>query len=523
MPHNTPAGAETSSPPTTLVGLLNSFRMDRLKGMLYRRGEAKDGRDADPDEYAPLRDPGDDASETGYISDDGELLDATEVPFSWVEYAIFAMVGVAMLWAWNMFLAASPYFASRFVDDQWATENFQSAILSVSTLTNLGSMLALTNMQRSADYPNRIKLALLINTAAFALLTLSTSLFTAVPPRWYLAFLLVDVCFAALATGLFQNGAFAFAASFGRPEYTQAIMAGQGVAGVLPALAQIVSVLVMPPPPAQDHDHDHDTGSRPASSSPDGPVGSSAALVYFLTAVLVSLCTLLAFLPLVRRHDRLVEARMATSHPDLAASMLSAHSHHDIQEAEQAARRVVGMRALLRKLHWLAGAVFMCFAVSMFFPVLTAKIPSTNRGAASGGGSRVFDAEVFIPLAFFAWNLGDLAGRVAAAGRWNAAVRTRAPSLLFLVSVARLGFLPLYLLCNVRGRGAAVPAPDLFYLAVVQFPFGLTNGWLASNSMMGAAEWVGEDEREAAGGFMGLSLVAGLAVGSLLSFTAAGI
>lgn len=485
--------------------------MDRLKGMLYRRGGTKDDRDADPDEYAPLRDPDDDASDGGYISDDGELLDATEVPFSWLEYTIFAMIGVAMLWAWNMFLAASPYFASRFSDDPWATQNFQSAILSVSTLTNLGSMLALTNMQRSANYPNRIKLALLINTAAFALLTLSTSVFTAVSPRWYLSFLLVDVCFAALATGLFQNGAFAFAASFGRPEYTQAIMAGQGVAGVLPALAQIVSVLVVPPTQGTTGGDDGNSG--------DDPVGS-AAFIYFLTAVLVSLCTLLAFLPLVRRHDRLVESRMAASHPDLAASMLSTHSHHDIQEAEQAARRVVGMRALLRKLHWLAGSVFMCFAVAMFFPVFTAKIPSTHDEGS--GNSRMFDAEVFIPLAFFAWNLGDLLGRVATVAQWNAAVRTRMPSLLFAVSVARAGFLPLYLLCNIRGRGAVVPS-DFFYLVVVQFPFGLTNGWLASNSMMGAAEWVDEDEREAAGGFMGLSLVAGLAVGSLLSFTAAGI
>lgn len=416
-----------------------------------------------------------------------------------------------------MFLAASPYFASRFSDDPWATENFQSSILSVSTLTNLGSMLALTNMQRSANYPNRIKLALLINTAAFALLTLSTSVFTAVSPRWYLSFLLVDVCFAALATGLFQNGAFAFAASFGRPEYTQAIMAGQGVAGVLPALAQIVSVLAVPPAQDATDPTSDDGGEHPVSD----PVGS-AAFIYFLTAVLVSLCTLLAFLPLVRRHDRIVESRMAASHPDLAASMLSTHSHADIQEAEQAARRVVGMRALFRKLHWLAGSVFMCFAVAMFFPVFTAKIPSTHEGSASGGSSRLFDTEVFIPLAFFAWNLGDLLGRVVTAAPWNAAVRTRMPSLLFAVSVARAGFLPLYLLCNIRGRGAAVPS-DVFYLLIVQFPFGLTNGWLASNSMMGAAEWVDEDEREAAGGFMGLALVAGLAVGSLLSFTAAGV
>lgn len=39
--------------------------------------------------------------------------------------------------------------------------------------------------------------------------------------------------------------------------------------------------------------------------------------------------------------------------------------------------------------------------------------------------------------------------------------------------------------------------------------------------MMGAGEWVDVEEREAAGGFMGLMLVAGLTVGSLLSFAVA--
>jgi len=98
----------------------------------------------------------------------------------------------------------------------------------------------------------------------------------------------------------------------------------------------------------------------------------------------------------------------------------------------------------------------------------------------------------------------------------------RRPVVLFAAAVARLLFLPLYLLCNIGDTGAAVRS-DVFYLCLVQFPFGLTNGWLGSSSMMAAGEWVEEGEREAAGGFMGLCLVAGLTVGSLLSFTASGV
>lgn len=83
--------------------------------------------------------------------------------------------------------------------------------------------------------------------------------------------------------------------------------------------------------------------------------------------------------------------------------------------------------------------------------------------------------------------------------------------------MARLGFIPLYLLCNIKGRGAVVPS-DFFYLIIVQLLFGLSNGYIGSSCMMGASEWVQPEEREAAGGYMGLALVSGLTVGSLFSF-----
>ena len=68
------------------------------------------------------------------------------------------------------------------------------------------------------------------------------------------------VFLTSVATGLCQNGTFAFAASFGRAEYIQAIMTGQAVAGVLPSIAQILSVLAVPEPehlPAMIHQARH--------------------------------------------------------------------------------------------------------------------------------------------------------------------------------------------------------------------------------------------------------------------------
>ncbi|KPM35777.1 hypothetical protein AK830_g10795 [Neonectria ditissima] len=457
--------------------------MERIRRALTRRLSTAS-------EYAPLNG----NEEPTALEGSAILQGQHELPFSWMEYGVFALLGMAMLWAWNMFLAAAPYFASRFVGDVWIHDHFQSTIQAVSTVTNLGAMIILTNIQVTASYPFRINLALIINILTFSFLTASTVMFVGVSPSTYLAFLLVIVAGTAWAAGLIQNGAFAFAASFGRPEYMQAIMAGQGVAGVLPPIAQVMTVLVFPPV----EEKDSDPGETPSN-------GSSSAFIYFLTAVAISVFALVAFVPLVRRHNHIIENRMVEQ---MAESMQS------IEDAERAARKGSSMWHLFLKLHWLAAGVATTFTATMFFPVFTTKIRSVQEDA-----GLLFHPAAFIPLAFFFWNLGDLCGRMSTMLPFSLHHR---PFALFALAVARFGILPLYLLCNLDGRGAIVSS-DFFYLFVVQLAFGLTNGWLGSSCMMASGEWVEESEREAAGGFMGLCLVSGLTLGSLLSFTISGI
>lgn len=293
---------------------------------------------------------------------------------------------------------------------------------------------------------------------------------------------MIIVFIASLAAGFCQNGVFAYVSGFGVGKYTQGIMTGQGVAGVLPCLAQIFSVLSV---------------SKPQPGAERG--SSKSAFIYFMTSVGVSVLALCAFLIMVRRHG---EGRIITGIDGAEAD-------------ERLERKVIGIWVLFKKLRWLAMAVAVCFAITMVFPVFTQQITSVRPPSSS---SRLFQPACFIPLAFLFWNTGDLTGRLCTL--IPALNTTHRPRLLFLLTLLRLGFIPLYLLCNIRGRGAVVSS-DAFYLLVVQFGFGITNGYVGSECMMGAAEWVEETEREAAGGFMSLMLVGGLSVGSLLSFLAA--
>ncbi|KAH9866789.1 hypothetical protein J1614_008482 [Plenodomus biglobosus] len=448
--------------------------MERIRRLFERQDEAAS--------YEPLT--------GGSERPDGERISADEQPFSWTDYSVFLLLGIAMLWAWNMFLAAAPYFQHRFAANDNLLRNFQSAILSVSTVGNLGSMIVLTKLQAHANYPKRIIASLTLYAAVFTLLALSTKLFLDISPGLYFAFLMLLVLTASLATGLCQNGVFAYVSGFGREEYTQAIMTGQGIAGVLPAITQIITVLSVSP---QKHPQDTTTTTTtPPQSS------STSACIYFLTATAVSTATLLAF-----------------SHQlSLPTSKSRTRTHTPTPSTP---RKQIPLLHLFSKLPHLALAITTTFTLTMFFPVFTVQIPSTHPLTPST--PRLLQPSAFIPLAFLAWNTGDLLGRTLPA--LPALRLAHRPRLVLALALARAAWIPLYTLCNVGGRGAVVNS-DVFYLGVVQLGFGLSSGYLGSCCMMGFGEFVEQDELEAAGGFMSLCLVVGLAVGSLASFAVAG-
>ncbi|KAI9367529.1 nucleoside transporter-domain-containing protein [Aspergillus egyptiacus] len=426
--------------------------------------------------------------------DEHEALDPqpqTIPPFSRPVYLVFFILGISMLWAWNMFLAAAPYFHQRFQSNKWATSNYQSSILTVSTVTNLASVFILAKLQESASYPKRIIVSLFINIVVFTLLAFSTLVLKDASVTVYFGFLMAMVFGASMATGINQNGVFAYVSGFGREEYTQAIMSGQGVAGVLPCLAQMLSVLLVP-----------EQGEEQAPNA-----SWQSAFACFITATGVSSLTLVSFVWLTKRQSlHILDDRSESVNTDADADTRS----------DTPPSKAVSLWTLFTKLRLPAISIFLCFAITMMYPIYASKIVSVRDSA---DAPRLFQPAVFIPLSFFFWNAGDLLARMLVLNpRFSLAHR---PYALLVLAVARAGFIPLYLLCNVGGRGAIVES-DFFYLFIVQGLFGATNGYLSSCCMMGTGYFVSADEREPAGGFMSLMLVAGLATGSMLSFFAAG-
>lgn len=328
--------------------------------------------------------------------------------------------------------------------------------------------------------------SLALTAFVFALLTLSTIPKQGVPPNVLFMFVLFMVFICALSGSMNQNGLFAYVSGFSQPAYTQAILAGQALSGVLPSIVQLLSVLAVP-----------DTTIHEADELANA---EKSAFGFFLTATLICGSAFLAFLYL---HHFQTKRTRCTPDEDMDASA----------SEMPLTKKSVSLLTLLRKTWWLSLALLLCFCVTMAFPVFAAQIQSVNREKPQ---PRYSQPGVFVALALLFWNSGDLLGRMMIL---LPSLKDRKPPqfVLFILALARILFIPLFLMCNVRGRGATINS-DLFYLVLVQGLFGLTNGYICVSIMVSTPNLVDKEEREAAGAYMGMLIVAGLAAGSVLSF-----
>jgi len=237
-----------------------------------------------------------------------------------------------------------------------------------------------------------------------------------------------------------------------------------------------MSILLFPPPDTDD--------KLQAEELPT--ISPLSAFFYFITATLVSMIAFIGTAALKRRHRSTPGASVNTEDNSVPFFVLQ------------------------HKLGYLAFTVFFTFTVTMIFPVFTQAIVSVRP---IEDQSRFFQPDVFIPLSFVIWNIGDLVGRVLCAYPY---FRVSRPKLLAFLSVCRLIFIPLYLICNIKDQGSLFNSDAMYWL--IQIAFGMSNGWLGSNSLMTAPVIVEDSEKEAAGGFMTVWLVGGLTSGSILSF-----
>ncbi|ORZ09017.1 nucleoside transporter-domain-containing protein [Absidia repens] len=417
-----------------------------------------------------------------------------------------------MLLPWNVFITASEYFADRFIGSIYQ-ENFQSYFSTYFTVTNMTFFIYLLWRQSTSSTIHvDVLYPVALNAIIFGIMAVTVE--TSLDGSEYFWMTLTLMALTGATTSFFQVAVFAEASRF-PPQYVQAVMSGQGIAGVAVAASSILSALA--------GTNESTAGERSFNRS---------AFIYFLSALLVTIAALVGRVILSQqpfyisqiKQDKAVTYSQELDDHEINNLSSTTYEHHPPRS----------LRQLIKKSSGLVFSVAYVFVVTlMIFPSITSLIKSVIRHPpsssnsdisttlATGTTSRLFDDDIFVALHFLVFNLGDWMGRVLPL--WPS-LCTFNPSILSLLSGLRTFFIPLFLVCNVvlssKRHLPVLVTSDLAYFLLI-WVFSMTSGWICSLSMMAAPQQHylrSATEKSHIGSIMSFSLVVGLAIGGCLSF-----
>ncbi|KAI5955334.1 hypothetical protein KGF54_001895 [Candida jiufengensis] len=427
-----------------------------------------------------------------------KLSSLIEIRLSQLKYFTFLIIGIALLWPWNCFLSASAYYGTRFINSPSLIKIYSSTMMSVSTITSAIFNYVLSQQQTGVNYKNRVKFGFNMTIVIFVFMAITciTQIFIDMNDKLFFAILMIMVLLSAAATCFAQNGTMAIVNVMGSI-YANSVMVGQAVAGVLPSLALIFSILAVGDKTLKEHKVEKDFG----------------VFIYYITASLVCILSI-SLLYLVNKYkehtvyerlDELIEEEHGTTEVE-----------QELEEEEEPVtqKQFVPFSQLWSKLSLIVMTIFLTFSITLAFPVFASVVESTSDQSSY----KFFNKQIYIPFIYLIWNLGDLLGRVLC-GYPKLKMLITNPKVLIIYSISRLVFIPLFLTCNTK-PGVSIPLinSDIWYI-LLQLLFGISNGQLCTSSFMIVGKFCdNDDEKEAAGGFTTVFLSFGLMAGSVFSY-----
>lgn len=436
-------------------------------------------------------------------------------------WLIFFVLGLGTLLPWNFFMTATQYFTHRLDLAQ-----------NMSTVTDKSSQDTETLPAPTVSAPERSYLSTIFNNVMTLCAMLPLLLFACLNSFLHqrisqsvrilgglVAILLVFLITAILVKVEMEPlpffivtmikivlinsfGAVLQASLFGLAgvlpaNYTAPIMSGQGLAGFFASVAMICAIA-------------------------SGSERSESAFGYFITACVVVLLAVVCYLALPRLEFYRYYVQLNLEGPSEQETKLDLISKG---EEPRGGREESGVpapsslptsqnhsiKAILKNISVLALSVCFIFTVTIgLFPAVTAEVESSIAGTSAW-------KNYFISVAcFLNFNVFDWLGRsLTAVCMWPDKDSYWLPGLV----VARIVFIPLLLLCNVKQR---YYLPSIFkhdaWFIIFMAAFAFSNGYLASLCMCFGPKKVKPAEAETAGSIMSFFLCLGLALGAVLSF-----
>ncbi|XP_042622829.1 equilibrative nucleoside transporter 1-like [Cyprinus carpio] len=417
-------------------------------------------------------------------------------------WLIFFMLGLGTLLPWNFFMTATMYFTSRLGDplseanfSANATEEDSRSVLqakfnNVMTLCAMVPLLVFTclNSVLHQRIPQKIRIA--GSLTAILLVFLLTAILVKVdlePLPFFIITMIKIICINSFGAVL-QGSLFGMAGLL-PASYTTPIMSGQGLAGTFAALSMICAIA-------------------------SGSAIHDSAFGYFITACVVISLAIAAYalLPKLEFFQYYQESQQNKPAEDEENKMDLLKTDERQKSTGGDDKQTPSILVIFKKIWVMAFSVCFAFTITIgTFPAITVDVKST---IADGGQWELY----FIPVScFLLFNVFDWLGRsLTAVCMWPGKDSKLLPGLL----VARVIFVPLFMLCNVKPRHN-LPiyfSHDGWFIGFMIL-FAFSNGYLASLCMCFGPKKVDASEVSSARlSIMAFFLSLGLALGASLSF-----
>uniref|UniRef100_A0A8B9HHG4 Solute carrier family 29 member 1 (Augustine blood group) n=1 Tax=Astyanax mexicanus TaxID=7994 RepID=A0A8B9HHG4_ASTMX len=390
-------------------------------------------------------------------------------------WIIFFILGLGTLLPWNFFMTAGG-------DTRTVLE---AKFNNVMTLCAMVPLLIFTclNSFIHQRIPQKLRISGSLSVILVVFLITAILVKVDMDPLPFFTFTMIKIVCINSFGAILQGSLFGLAGML-PASYTTPIMSGQGLAGAFAAFSMICALA---------------TGSKLQDS----------AFGYFITACVVILLAIISYHAL----PKMVQAKAVffLSNFSIIRMFEAAGEKRPVVSLTDEDTHTVSVFAIFKKIWVMALSVCFVFTITIgTFPAVTVEVKSTVKN------DGIWDI-YFIPVScFLLFNLMDWAGRsLTAVCMWPGKDSIWLPILV----IARVVFVPLFVLCNVQPRYylPVVFAHDAWYI-IFMILFSFSNGYLASLCMCFGPKKVSQHEAETAGAIMAFFLSLGLALGAALSF-----
>lgn len=458
-------------------------------------------------------------------------------------YAIIFWLGVGHLFPWNTIITASEYFATRFCETSFSN-NFMNYLSFTSTLSQTIGLAISVKYPSIFSMRNKIIYPLLCYSAVFLLTTIFVTLNINPSLLFWVTLMLTFVC--GVCGAILSGGLFGLAAMF-PPSYTGAVMTGNGIAGLVASLSAIVTTLGQSDSTCTDDD----------SSSCDNFRIDYSALAYFLISALILISCIIGYLLLEqltftkyylsalqlidcdeKPDDDILQKKLLKQKEDSTSYQpiynveelvrndnipINSPMHDDKEQSndeefenlQMTNSNEISLENIFKTLNIIVApaiCVWLTFTITIgLFPALTVFIESKEKC----NTSQRFYNDIFTPFLFLIFNLFDFFGR-GLAGVNGCMIFNQHN--IWLPTLSRLIFFPLFLLCNISDSKLPVLFTNDAFPIIFMSLFAFTNGYVASCCMIIGPTIVSEKDAFLTGTMMVFFLTSGLLFGACLSF-----